>query len=309
MKNDRIIIIFVPMTRAFKVAGHSFHLEVPGPEFRFGLAGQYEPFEVPPVDRPLFTLSLVATLPGRERTLVLDSETDPGETKLRLFRSGDGWIVEMAPDARMPVWGTLALSEDFSTGELLLARDVPGNAAFAVGNSLMLMYAFCTATLGTLEMHASVIRNAGRAYLFLARSGTGKSTHSQQWLEAIPGSELLNDDNPIVRVFPDGRVRVFGSPWSGKTPCYRAEEAQAGAFVRIRRCPENRITRLGLVEAYASLYSSCSGFRAVKRMADGLHETIGAIVTKVPCFVLDCRPDHDAARVCAAAVTKEVADA
>ena len=297
------------MTRAFQVAGHTFHLEVPGADFRFGLAGQYEPFEVPPVDRPLFRLALTDTLPDQERTLVLDPETDPGETRLRLFRTAGGWIVEMAPDARLPIQGTLLLNEDFTVGSLLLADKRLAVASFAVGNSLMLMYAFCTATLGTLEMHASVICNAGRAYLFLARSGTGKSTHSQQWLEAIPGSELLNDDNPIVRVFPDGRVRVFGSPWSGKTPCYRAEEALAGAFVRIRRCPENKIMRLGLVEAYASLYSSCSGFRAVKRMADGLHETIGAIVTKVPCFVLDCRPDHDAARVCAAAVTKEVADA
>lgn len=297
------------MTRAFKVAEHTFHLEVPGADFRFGLAGQYEPFEVRPVDRPLFRLALTDTLPDQERTLVLDPETDPGETRLRLFRTSGGWIVEMAPDARLPIEGTLLLNEDFTVGSLFLADKRLVTASFAVGNSLMLMYAFCTATLGTLEMHASVIRNAGRAYLFLARSGTGKSTHSQQWLEAIPGSELLNDDNPIVRVFPDGRVRVFGSPWSGKTPCYRAEEAQAGAFVRIRRCPENKITRLGLVEAYASLYSSCSGFRAVKRMADGLHETIGAIVTKVPCFVLDCRPDHDAARVCAAAVTKEVPDA
>lgn len=297
------------MTRAFKVAEHTFHLEVPGPDFRFGLAGQYEPFEVPPVERPLFTLALCDAIPEGERTLVLDPETEDGETRLRLFRTDGGWIVEMAPDKRLPVQGTLELDMDFTAGRLVIPDPRPANCSFAVGNALMLMYAFCTSTLGTLEMHASVIRNAGRAYLFLARSGTGKSTHSQQWLESIPGSELLNDDNPIVRVFPDGRVRVFGSPWSGKTPCYRAEEAMAGAFVRIRRSPENRIERLGLVEAYASLYSSCSGFRAVRRMADGLHETIGAVVSKVPCFVLDCRPDHEAARVCAAAVTKEVPDA
>ena len=296
------------MTRAFKVAEHTFHLEVPGPEFRFGLEGQYEPFEVRPVDRPLFRLALADSLPDQERTLVLDPQTEPGETVLRLFQTPSGWIVEMAPDARVPVQGALALNADFTDGRLVVSGKRASAQSFAVGNSLMLMFAFCTATLGTLEMHASVIRNAGRAYLFLARSGTGKSTHSQQWLEAIPGSELLNDDNPVVRVFPDGRVRVFGSPWSGKTPCYRAEEALAGAFVRIRRCPENKITRLGLVESYASLYSSCSGFRAVKRMADGLHETIGTIVTKVPCFVLDCRPDNDAARVCAAAVMKEAGD-
>lgn len=138
--------------------------------------------------------------------------------------------------------------------------------------------------------------------MFLGKSGTGKSTHSRQWLESIPGTELLNDDNPIIRIEADGTVRVYGSPWSGKTPCYRNASAPVGAIVRIRQCPENRISRLSVVESYASVYSSCSGLKFYKSMADAIHSTLEGVVLGVPCYVLDCRPDHDAARVCHEAV-------
>ena len=162
----------------------------------------------------------------------------------------------------------------------------------------MVLFAFATATLGTLEMHASVVANSGKAYLFLAKSGTGKSTHSRLWLENVPGTELVNDDNPVMRVSQDGKVTVYGSPWSGKTPCYRNVSFPAGALVRIRRAPENRIERLPLVQAYASLSASCSGFRAEKSIADGLHATVASVVGSVPCFVLDCLPDAQAAIIC-----------
>src|SRR5690606_24548491 len=70
-------------------------------------------------------------------------------------------------------------------------------------------------------IHASVVSCAGKAYAFLGKSGTGKSTHSRLWLRHIAGTELLNDDNPAIRIEPDGRVFVYGTPWSGKTPCYK----------------------------------------------------------------------------------------
>jgi hypothetical protein len=138
--------------------------------------------------------------------------------------------------------------------------------------------------------------------MFLGKSGTGKSTHSRQWLEIFPDAELLNDDNPVVRAEEDGTIRVYGSPWSGKTPCYRNFDAPVGAIVRIRQSPDNRATRQNIVEAYASVYSSCSGLKSERDIADGLHATLEKVVMGVPCFVLDCRPDHEAAEVCYKAV-------
>jgi hypothetical protein len=162
----------------------------------------------------------------------------------------------------------------------------------------MLMFAFSTACRGALEMHSSVVVNDGKGYLFLGRSGTGKSTHSRLWIENIPGTVLLNDDNPILRLMPDGTARVFGSPWSGKTPCYKAEDAPAGAVVQLKQAPHNRIVRLQTLQAYATLMSSASSFRPFKGLADGWHRTLEGLVSVLPCYQLECLPDAAAAELC-----------
>lgn len=292
------------MIRTFKVAEHCFSLSLPEESVLWGLLGQYDPFVCTDGGAgSLFSLDVVRTLPEMLLEPVLDPETEEGETVLRLFKSGSDWLVEMSPDKSVPVVARLRIKEDYTEGWLKFEDGISKHLMlFAVNNSLMLLYAFRTSTLGTLEMHASVIRCDGRAFLFLAKSGTGKSTHSSLWLKHVPGSELLNDDNPVVRAYPDGRVICYGSPWSGKTPCYRNIEAPVGAFVRIRRSPENRIQKLDIFNAYALLFSSSSGFKADRAMADGLHDTFSSIAGVSPCFVLDCRPDGEAAKVCSEAV-------
>lgn len=284
------------MKRFFKVAGHCFALDIPEGHPLWKRCSQYAPFHVKECDDPVFSLSLVEDLPWDGLRMVYDGSPEPGQPLVRLFRGEGFWGAESAPLRNAPVAGKLLMSNDFREGKLMLTGD--SDALFALNNALMLLFAFSTAGMGTLEMHASVTVNSGKAFLFLAKSGTGKSTHSQLWLDNIPGSSLLNDDNPVVRLWPDGRVIVYGSPWSGKTPCYKNEEYPAGAFVQIRRSPENKISRLSLFESYALLYGSSSGFKADRTMADGLHETFSAIAQKCPCYVLDCRPDADAARVC-----------
>ena len=104
---------------------------------------------------------------------------------------------------------------------------------FSIDSGLMVMYALSTANKSTLLFHSSVVMEKGYAYMFLGKSGTGKSTHSQQWLEAIKGAMLLNDDNPVVRAYPGGRIYVYGSPWSGKTHCYKNDYGTLGGIVML----------------------------------------------------------------------------
>jgi len=293
------------MTKAFCVAGHTFHLEMPEGSPVWPFLTQYQDFVTDPVADPLFTLSTVEELPDLDKSplLVVEPEDD-GQPRLDLYSSAEGCIVEMAPLASLPPCARLLMSKDYSSGRLVFLRHSSNSTLFAVNNSLMLMYAFRSAPYKTLEMHASVIMNGGRGYLFLGKSGTGKSTHSSLWLKYIEGSELMNDDNPVLRVGDDGVTRVYGSPWSGKTPCYRNINAPVGAIVRIRQAGHNTITRQSTLESYASVYSSCSGFKADRGIADGQHEALEHIALNVPCYTLDCLPDEEAARVCAAEVRK-----
>ena len=137
-----------------------------------------------------------------------------------------------------------------------------------------------------------------KGYLFLGKSGTGKSTHSGLWLRHIPNTELLNDDNPAVRIDDEGRAMVFGTPWSGKTPCYKNKSLPIGAIVRLEQAPRNEINRLSPLHAFSSVLSSCSSMIWDKPSFDAITRTSEAVVKRVSVFFLRCLPDEAAARLC-----------
>ena len=287
--------------KSYRVAGHVFSLRLDEGDKLWSALGNYDPFAFEGDDERIFTLGLVPNVDFSSKKELYVSSPEEVEQRIDIYTLDDGYLFEMAPFGNVPVCGWLKVSEDFSEGRLMVSKD----RRFCVNNALMLMYAFRTATMGTMEIHASVTVKDGKGFLFLGKSGTGKSTHSRLWLKNIPETHLLNDDNPIVRIV-DGKARVYGSPWSGKTPCYRNEDYPAGAFVRINRAPYDAIHRMSLPEAFASLSSSTSGLRAIRSIGDGLFATISAVAQSVPCYVLDCLPDDEAAIVCSNEVLKNV---
>ena len=295
------------MQKFYSIADHIIVLRAADESSDWEDCSNYAPFEIARSDETaepgavLCSLEIVYSLelPAAESVYDVREKDFP---RLCFSRFKGGWVVEMAPECELPTVAHLLTNEDFSRGRLAMLPGCGNSLRFAVDNALMLMFALATATLGTLEIHASVTVWDGKAYAFLGKSGTGKSTHSRLWREHIPGSRLLNDDNPIIRI-KDGEARIYGSPWSGKTPCYKAESAPLGAVVRISQSPENKITRLKPVQAYASMYSSCSAFREIRGTSDGIHSTLVQLVSAVPMYRLDCRPDREAAVLCHDTIT------
>jgi hypothetical protein len=107
----------------------------------------------------------------------------------------------------------------------------------------------------------------------------------------------LNDDSPIVRLLDDVPT-VFGSPWSGKTPCYHNRHFPIAAIVRLSQAPNNQITRLGRLHSLGALLPSCPPqFARDERLMDGLVAVISSIIGTVPVFHLECLPDEGAARL------------
>lgn len=276
---------------SYSVAGFGFCID--GASFE---PSNLQPFRVEqkPLE-PIFTLHVVPSLTADSLEPFYQTNDGPGFPEITLWKRADGYRVQMKPLPGKPVAATMDVTPDWK--EACLQLEGTDNS-FGLNNSLMLLFAFSTAHKGALEMHASVIMQGGKGFLFLGKSGTGKSTHSRLWLQHIPGSELLNDDNPILRLMPDGSARVYGSPWSGKTPCYKAQDVPVGAVVRLSQAPENRIKRLPLIQAYASLMASASSFRPLKELAEGWHHTLEGLAAVVPCYHLDCLPDQAAAELC-----------
>ena len=262
---------------------------------------------------------------GEEWTHVLTDNAEEDMPRIEVYRAirreGDEareWLFRVAMVANAPICCEMECSEDFTQGVLHIAADCQ-DLRFCIDNALMLLFAFRTAPLMTLEMHAAVVVRPSledargtsyrtpsglqdatlqaKGYLFLGHSGTGKSTHARQWLAAFDDAWLLNDDNPILRVMEDGEVRVYGSPWSGKTPCYNNAYARVGGIVKLSQAPHNKMRILSLPEAYAYMLSSASGLKMDRQMADCMYESIKHVITHVKCYHLDCLPNTEAAEV------------
>lgn len=283
------------MKRVYEVAGHRFAVVMPDNHRAWNEMHPYEAFESKADDNLVFSAEWIDLMPDTsEKQKVTVSCEAPDMPRIELYDWKGKWLLEIAPTLEAPVRVFLITDKDFRQA----CFRVLGSMRFSVSTVMMLMFAFATAKKNTLLMHSSVTVNNGKSYLFLGKSGTGKSTHSQLWINNIDGCELLNDDNPVLRVADNGVVRVYGSPWSGKTPCYRNLSYPVGAIVDLHQAKANRIHRLSMLEAYAAMYVSFSGYRFIKEMADGLHATNEKVISTVPCYRLDCLPDADAARLC-----------
>ena len=292
-------MIQVLKTAYYEVGGHVF--SVSGGEEFLALMENYEPFhcdtDVTDGERafsltiggsevPLYSEELRQEEEGQE---IVCGKTADGKAVFE-FR----WWNEIA--------GWLVCSPDYREGRLLTTGRY---TKMAVDNALMVLYALATAASGTVLFHAAVVSREGKGYMFLGPSGTGKSTHARLWLKYIAGTALVNDDNPVVRLADNGSPVVYGSPWSGKTPCYRNVSYPLGGIVLLSQAPFNKIHRLGGIHAYASLVASISGKRWDSRVADGLHATENALASTVPVWHLECLPDEEAAKLCHAQISNE----
>lgn len=283
----------------YKVAGHVFELWLPKGDSLAQELSQYEPFRIAASDvSPLFRLQVLAERP-QTGEFVREIHQDDDGSEIMAGRIDQRPCFDFLLNGR---WQARLMTEETYREATLYAE---GERLFGLNDALMVMFALSTAGEQTLLMHASVVSYQGAAYLMLGKSGTGKSTHTRLWLEHIEGTQLVNDDNPVVRIV-DGRLMVYGSPWSGKTPCYRNVSYPVGAFVQLSQAPFNKIRRIKGIEAYVSLVPAVSGKRWDKRIADGLHATEDWVASHVPMYHLQCLPDGDAALTCRNAVAPQV---
>lgn len=165
--------------------------------------------------------------------------------------------------------------------------------------SSMLRIVFSQAILyqDAISVHAAAVCHEGKAFLFMGRSGTGKSTHASLWVKRFAGCELLNDDNPVIRVVGN-EVIACGSPWSGKTPCYRNLDFPVKGIVRLKQASANRFMLRENVDAFITLMPGCSVIRQDQRLSERLYDTLVQISEKVVVGLLECLPDEAAAQLC-----------
>ena len=236
-----------------------------------------------------------------QRSLIRDFDT--GNGNIIVYQLTDGGYQYVIKDINGYSCALLITNKNFVHCHCALNGNYDMRS-FGLNSVLMLAFAFAGASRSVLLIHASLVRHRGWGYPFIAKSGTGKSTQVSSWLRYIPDCDLMNDDNPILRILDDGKPYIFGSPWSGKTPCYRNVMAPLGAVTRIDRADKNWVERLNPVEAFTSFLPSCSSMKWDIDIYRKICDTVTRVVETVPIHTLHCLPDKEAAMVCNRAIAR-----
>lgn len=155
----------------------------------------------------------------------------------------------------------------------------------------------------TLMLHGSTVSVDGRAYLFTAPCGTGKSTHTRLWRERFGDRAIMvNDDKPFLQITSDS-VLAYGSPWSGKHGLASNVCVPLQGICVLRRGTENTINRIVAEEAIATLrhqLHSSDDISLTKKSFD----LLDVLMEKVPLWEMSCNKELEAAQVSYAAMSR-----
>lgn len=147
-----------------------------------------------------------------------------------------------------------------------------------------------------LLFHGSTVALDGRAYLFTARCGTGKSTHTRLWRETFPGRAIMvNDDKPFLRFTEEG-VLACGAPWSGKHGLDSNIALPLAGICILTRGPENRIRPADAGQVMELLLD-----QAIRpedpRLLDISRRLVHRLADAVPLWQMECTKEPEAALV------------
>ena len=144
-----------------------------------------------------------------------------------------------------------------------------------------------------LLFHGSVVAMDGVAYLFTAKSGTGKSTHTRLWRQEFGDRVIMvNDDKPLLKISEDG-VLVCGTPWDGKHHLNTNCMVPLKSICILERGEDNQIRRLSASEALPMLMQQS---HRPANLAKYL-ELMDRITGQVRFYRLCCNMDPQAAHV------------
>lgn len=198
-----------------------------------------------------------------------------------------GWITDAAPDFTVSVNPRELKREDMGRG---LAPDYL---------EYICAYRHIAERMPTYDAfvcHGSVVAMDGRAYLFTAPSGTGKTTHTQLWLRRFEGRAwILTGDKPILRRTPEGFL-ACGTPWRGKEDYGVNEELPVQGICLLDRGEKNEIEPAGSADMMRFLSRQIYFPKDTEHMIQ-LLALLDAFCSTVPTWTMRCNMDLEAAEV------------
>lgn len=155
----------------------------------------------------------------------------------------------------------------------------------------------CLLEKDILLFHGSVISVDGIGYLFTAKSGTGKSTHTKYWREYFKDrAVMINDDKPLLEI-KENKVYAYGTPWDGKHRLSTNTCVPLKAICILQRGNTNTISKIDKKDAYTILLQQVNRPVGDVSAMNKTLELIDALGNCVEFYSLHCTMDITAAKV------------
>ena len=155
----------------------------------------------------------------------------------------------------------------------------------------------------TLLVHGSAIAVDGQGYLFTAKSGTGKSTHTRLWRELLgERAVMINDDKPLITVDENG-VSIHGTPWCGKHGLHTNFSVPLRAICILERGEKDTIEPVSRDAAMPVLLQQTYRPGDMVQLGQVL-TAVGRLAQSVRLYRLHCTMNPEAAQVAYAAMAQ-----
>lgn len=241
-------------------------------------------------------ISLEAAPNPEDMGMLRTDESIAWGDRFRFYEKEDSFITTIVNEQGNASW-YLRSDRNFAQSTLYIPSSSAEEQGAVITWMAMMIFGQASLLHDTIMIHASVVNHQGKGVAFLGKSGTGKSTHSRLWLQHIPDTSLLNDDNPAIRIGPEG-IAIYGTPWSGKTPCYKNERLPLQGFVRLQQAPSNEFEWQEGFKGFIAVLPSCTSIRWNKDLFSTMNTILEQVIAEVPVGYLKCLPNREAAELC-----------
>ena len=153
-----------------------------------------------------------------------------------------------------------------------------------------------------LGIHAVTLENNGRAIMFSAPSGTGKTTHTELWHQEF-GSRILNGDFAFVQCSASGAV-FHGTPFCGSSPYAEQGQWPITDIVFLRQAPLNHIRPISRISAAANAIENCFVPSWDTERTNQCMGLIGQFLKHTRIWLMECNMDPEAAHIARNAIEK-----
>lgn len=199
---------------------------------------------------------------------------------------------------------TITVTDEMIAHEKALGMKIHGERQpDAMCESVAILRVICDHIIrrGGFFLHCSCVKYHGKAIIFTAPSGTGKSTHAALWMRHF-GDEvmMINDDKPLVREQEDGFV-IYGTPWRGKHGRGSNTCAPIGAVFFLEQAPENAVKRIDAFTAL-SLLMQQTVIPSGKDDTSALLDMLGRLIEQTPMYKLSCNISDEAVTTALSAI-------